>query len=209
MEYEIEGIMQVPVNAAIGLTFAAALRAFLRQAPDVIMVGEIRDLETAQMAIQASLTGHLVFSTLHTNDAVGTLTRLMDMGVAPFLIASTLEAVLAQRLVRRICRHCRMPYESSAAILSQAGLDRVTPGTRRFYHGRGCDHCNQTGYQGRLGLFEWLRVTEPIRELVLQQAPAPLIRRQAVGQGMRTLREDGLRGVLDGETTLEEIVKHT
>jgi type IV pilus assembly protein PilB len=208
VEYEIEGIMQVPVNAAIGLTFATALRAFLRQDPDVIMVGEIRDLETAQVAIQASLTGHLVFSTLHTNDAVGTVIRLLDMGVEPFLIASTLEAVLAQRLVRRICRHCRVPFAPAPAMLEQAGIEAALA-SRPFYRGGGCDHCNRTGYHGRMGLFEWLPMTDPLRELVMQKAPAQVLRQQAAVQGMRTLREDGLRGALAGETTLDEVIRFT
>lgn len=209
VEYEIDGIMQVPVNPHIGLTFAAALRSFLRQDPDVIMVGEIRDLETAQVAIQASLTGHLVLSTLHTNDAAGAITRLIDMGVEPFLIASTLEAVLAQRLVRRICPHCRTAYQPGDDRLRQAGVDPRAVGDRPFYHGSGCDHCHQTGYHGRLGIFEWLRLTEPIRELVLTRAPTLHLRQKALAQGMRTLRDDGLRAVLDGETTIEEVLKYT
>ncbi|MBP9913297.1 MAG: type II secretion system ATPase GspE [Opitutaceae bacterium] len=209
VEYEIEGIMQVPVNAPIGLTFAAALRSFLRQDPDVVMIGEIRDLETAQVAIQASLTGHLVLSTLHTNDAAGTVTRLIDMGIEPFLLAATLEAVLAQRLVRRICPQCRTAYEPAALLLAQAGLNRPKPTGGTFYHGRGCTHCNQTGYHGRMGIFEWLRLSDPIRELVMQKAPTLKIRQQAVAGGMRTLRDDGLRAVLAGETTLEEVVKYT
>lgn len=209
VEYEIDGIMQVPVNPQIGLTFATALRAFLRQDPDVIMVGEIRDLETAQVAIQASLTGHLVLSTLHTNDAPGAVTRLIDMGVEPFLIASTLEAVLAQRLVRRICVNCREAYAPDDALLQQAGVARATVGDRPFYRGRGCPRCHQTGYHGRLGIFEWLRLTEPVRELVLSRAPTLELRRQAMRQGMRTLRDDGLRAVLDGETTIDEILQYT
>lgn len=209
VEYEIDGIMQVPVNASIGLTFAAALRSFLRQDPDVIMVGEIRDLETAQVAIQASLTGHLVLSTLHTNDAPGAVTRLIDMGVEPFLIASTLEAVLAQRLVRRICPQCRTAYQPDDELLRYAGVDRRTVGDRPFYHGRGCAHCHDTGYHGRLGIFEWLRLTEKVCELILQRSPTMELRQAALTQGMRTLRDDGLRAVLDGETTIEEILKYT
>jgi len=209
VEYEIDGIIQVPVNAAIGLTFAAALRSFLRQDPDVIMVGEIRDLETAQVSIQASLTGHLVLSTLHTNDAPGAITRLIDMGVEPFLIASTLEAVLAQRLVRRVCPQCRKAYQPSDELLLHSGIERRLVGDRPFYRGEGCVGCHQTGYQGRRGLFEWLRMTEPIKELVLTRAPTMQLKQMAIKQGMRTLRDDGLRAVLDGETTLEEIVKYT
>lgn len=209
VEYEIDGIMQVPVKPQIGLTFAAALRSFLRQDPDVIMVGEIRDLETAQVSIQASLTGHLVLSTLHTNDAPGAVTRLIDMGVEPFLIASTLEAVLAQRLVRRICPQCRTAYHPTDELLQRAGIERRSVGNRSFYHGTGCDHCHQTGYHGRRGIFEWLRMTETIRELVLDRAPTLELRRAAITLGMRTLREDGMRAVLDGETTVEEILKYT
>ncbi len=208
VEYEIEGIMQLPVNPGIGLSFATALRAFLRQDPDVIMVGEIRDLETAQVAVQASLTGHLVFSTLHTNDAAGTVTRLMDMGVEPFLIAATLEAVLAQRLVRRICPACRTAYTPSAGLLAQCGLNHAAVQARPFYRGTGCGRCDHTGYQGRRGIFEWLRMSDSIRALVMQQAATLDIRRQAVAEGMRTLREDGLRAVLAGETTVEEIGRY-
>ncbi len=207
VEYEIEGIMQLPVNPAIGLTFAAALRSFLRQDPDVIMVGEIRDLETARVAIQASLTGHLVFSTLHTNDAAGTVTRLIDMGVEPFLIASTLEAVLAQRLLRRICPHCRAPARPAPAVLAQAGLGPET--ATEFFRGAGCRQCNGTGYLGRRGLFEWLRLTEPLRELVLQGAPTARLRQAAAARGMRTLRDEGIRAARAGETTLEEVLKFT
>ncbi|HTJ77606.1 MAG TPA: type II secretion system ATPase GspE [Rariglobus sp.] len=209
VEYEIEGIMQVPVNHAVGLTFAAALRSFLRQDPDVIMVGEIRDLETAQIAIQASLTGHLVLSTLHTNDAPGAVTRLVDMGVEPFLIASSLEAVLAQRLVRRICKNCRTPYEPPAALLQQLGIDPVDIGNREFFYGRGCEHCSDSGYRGRMGVYEWLRLSEAIRDLVVERASTMVIKQKALEQGMRTLRDDGLRAIFDGATSIEEVIKYT
>jgi len=209
VEYEIEGIMQVPINAPIGLNFASALRAFLRQDPDVIMVGEIRDLETAQVAIQASLTGHLVLTTLHTNDAAGAVTRLIDMGVEPFLISSTVSAVLAQRLVRRICPQCKTAYQPSADLLAREGIDARRVGGRPFYRGAGCTHCHNTGYRGRLGIFEWLPMTEPIREQVMQRAPTLELRKTAVAQGMRTLREDGLQAVLDGHTTLDELLRYT
>ncbi len=209
VEYEIEGIMQVPVNHAVGLTFAAALRSFLRQDPDVIMVGEIRDLETAQIAIQASLTGHLVLSTLHTNDASGAITRLVDMGVEPFLIASSLEAVLAQRLVRRICKNCRTAYEPPASLLQQLGIDVVDIGNREFFYGRGCDQCNNTGYKGRMGVYEWLRLSEAVRDLVVERSSTMVIKQKALEQGMRTLRDDGLRAIFDGATSIEEIVKYT
>jgi type IV pilus assembly protein PilB len=209
VEYEIEGVMQVPVNPPIGFTFASALRAFLRQDPDVIMVGEIRDLETAQISIQASLTGHLVVSTLHTNDAAGAVTRLVDMGVEPFLIASTLEAVLAQRLVRRICPQCRAACAPPAALLDRLGLARADCAGRTFYSGRGCAQCGGTGYRGRMGIYEWLRMTDAVREQVVVRASTLELRRQAEAQGMRTLRDDGLRAVFDGATTLEEIAHCT
>ncbi len=209
VEYEIEGIMQVPVNHSVGLTFAAALRSFLRQDPDVIMVGEIRDLETAQIAIQASLTGHLVLSTLHTNDAAGAVTRLVDMGVEPFLIASSLEAVLAQRLVRRICSNCRTAYEPPAALLQQLGIDPIDIGGREFFYGKGCENCSDTGYRGRMGIYEWLRMSEAIRDLVVKRSSTLVIKQKALEQGMRTLRDDGLRAIFDGATSIEEVVKYT
>ena len=209
VEYEIEGIMQVPVNHTVGLTFAAALRSFLRQDPDIIMVGEIRDLETAQISIQASLTGHLVLSTLHTNDAPGAVTRLVDMGVEPFLISSSLEAVLAQRLVRRVCSGCRTAYEPPGALLQQLGIDPVDIGNREFFYGKGCPVCNNSGYKGRMGIYEWLRMSEAIRDLVVQRAPTLVIKQKALEQGMRTLRDDGLRAIFDGATSIEEVVKYT
>jgi type IV pilus assembly protein PilB len=209
VEYEIEGIQQVPINEAIGLTFGRALRAFLRQDPDRIMVGETRDLETAQIAIQASLTGHLVFTTLHTNDAPGAVARLIDMGVEPFLIASSLEGVLAQRLVRKICPGCKTPYEPSESVLRQIGLSVHDVGDKNFYYGTGCDQCNQTGYKGRKGIYELLDVTEPIRDLITQRAPSVVIRQKAIELGMSTLRADGLRSIFEGETTIEEVLKYT
>ncbi len=209
VEYEIEGIQQVPINEAIGLTFARALRAFLRQDPDRIMVGETRDLETAQIAIQASLTGHLVFTTLHTNDAPGAVARLIDMGVEPFLIASSLEGVLGQRLVRKICTNCKTPYEPSESILRQIGLSIHDIGDKNFYYGTGCEDCNQTGYRGRKGIYELLDISEPIRELITQRAPSVVIRQKAIELGMTTLRADGLRSIFEGETTIEEVLKYT
>ena len=209
VEYEIEGISQVPIHEAIGLTFGRALRAFLRQDPDRIMVGETRDLETAQIAIQASLTGHLVFTTLHTNDAPGAVARLIDMGVEPFLIASSLEGVLAQRLVRKICLNCRTPYEPTESVLRQIGLSVHDIGDKNFYYGVGCEQCNQTGYKGRKGIYELLDITEPIRELITQRAPSVVIRQKAIELGMSTLRADGLRSIFEGETTIEEVLKYT
>ena len=209
VEYDIEGIMQVAINEAVGMTFGKALRAFLRQDPDVIMVGEMRDLETSQIAIQASLTGHLVLSTLHTNDAPGAVTRLVDMGVEPFLISSTLQAVLAQRLVRTVCRKCRTPFEPTESQLTLLNLSPHDIGDKVFYYGRGCNMCNDTGYKGRKGIYELLVCTDPIRHLINERAPSVVLRQKAVEMGMVTLREDGLRGIFDGDTTIEEVVKYT
>ena len=209
VEYDIEGIMQVHINEGVGMTFGKALRSFLRQDPDVIMVGEMRDLETAQIAIQASLTGHLVLSTLHTNDAPGAVTRLVDMGVEPFLISSTLMAVLAQRLVRTVCKKCRTPFEPTENQLSLLNLSPHDIGDKVFYYGRGCSTCNDTGYKGRKGIFELLVVSEPVRALINERAPTVVVRQKAVELGMVTLREDGLRGIFDGDTTIEEVLKYT
>lgn len=209
VEFDIEGIQQVAINESVGMTFMKALRAFLRQDPDIIMLGEMRDLETSQIAIQASLTGHLVLSTLHTNDAPGAVTRLVDMGVEPFLISSSLMAVLAQRLVRTACKKCRTPFEPTETQLSLLNLSPHDIGDKVFYYGRGCSTCNDTGYKGRKGIFELLVITEPIRELINERAPTVVIRQKAVEQGMVTLREDGLRGIFDGETTIEEVLKYT
>jgi type IV pilus assembly protein PilB len=209
VEYDLEGIVQVPVNEAIGLTFARVLRAFLRQDPDRIMVGETRDLETAQIAIQASLTGHLVFTTLHTNDAPGAVTRLIDMGVEPFLISSTLEAVLGQRLLRSICRHCRTTYEPGNTLLTELGISRQDIGEKQFFYGKGCNACNNTGYKGRKGIYELLRITDPIRELIDERAPTVTLKQKAVELGMITLRQDGLRSIFAGDTTVEEVLRYT
>ncbi|MDD5201401.1 MAG: GspE/PulE family protein [Terrimicrobiaceae bacterium] len=209
VEYEIEGIIQVPIHEGIGLNFARVLRAFLRQDPDRILVGETRDMETAQIAIQASLTGHLVFTTLHTNDSTGAVTRLVDMGVEPFLISASLECVLAQRLIRKICTRCREAYEPSEAVLQQLGLTPYDIGDKNFYYGKGCDACNQTGYRGRKGIYELLKISDPIRELINQRAPGVVLRQKAIELGMTTLREDGLRSIYGGETTIEEVLKYT
>ncbi len=208
VEYDLEGIVQVPVNEAIGMTFARALRAFLRQDPDRIMVGETRDLETAQISIQASLTGHLVFTTLHTNDAPGAITRLIDMGVEPFLISSTLEAVLGQRLLRSICPQCRTTYQPSETLLTQLGLSRHDVGQRNFCYGKGCDACNQTGYKGRKGIYELMKITDPLRELINERAPTVTLKEKAIELGMVTLRQDGLRSIFAGDTTIEEVLKY-
>ncbi len=209
VEYEIEGVMQVPVNFAAGLTFARALRAFLRQDPDIVMVGEIRDFETAQIAIQAALTGHLVLTTLHTNDATGAITRLIDMGIEPFLLASTVEAVLAQRLVRRICVACKIEFDPSAELREQLVLDRNATQGRSFYRGTGCVECQRTGYKGRLGLFEYLQVSESLREKITQGSSLMDLRAQATADGMASLREAGMRAVFSGDTTIDEIIRYT
>ena len=209
VEYELEGIMQVPVNHQVGLDFARALRAFLRQDPDKIMVGEIRDIETARIAVQASLTGHVVLSTLHTNDAPGAITRLIDMGLEPFLLSASLEFVLAQRLVRKICSGCKQDYEPAKDLIENLGLNQNDIGERQFFYGAGCEECNQSGYRGRTGLFEMIKVTDSFREMINSGAATLVLRQKAIEQGMRTLREDGVRSIFDGESTVEEVLKYT
>ena len=209
VEYDLEGIVQVPVNEAVGLTFARVLRGGLRMDPDIIMVGEMRDLETAQISIQASLTGHLVFTTLHTTDAPGAVTRLVDMGVEPFLISSTLEAVLGQRLLRTICLNCRASCEPNRNVLDQVEVSRRDLGERKFYYGKGCDVCNHTGYKGRKGIYELMKITDPLRELINERAPTVALKQKAIELGMVTLRQDGLRSVFNGDTTFEEVLKYT
>jgi type IV pilus assembly protein PilB len=185
------------------------LRAFLRQDPDILMIGEIRDLNTAQIAIRASLTGHLVFSTLHTNDAAGAITRLIDMEVEPFLISSTLEAVLGQRLVRKVCENCKKTFKPDKTTLDRLGISERDIGDRPFYQGAGCAQCNNTGYRGRKGIYEYLSITDPIRDLINQRQPTLIIRTRAIELGMRTLRQDGIRNILDGYTTVDEVMKYT
>ncbi len=209
VEYDIEGIMQLPINDAVGMTFHRALRAFLRQDPDRILVGEIRDFETAQIAIEASLTGHFVFSTLHTNDSASTITRLVDMGVEPFLICSSLVAVLSQRLIRRVCSNCRTSYVPTDEELEKMHIDRSEVGDRRFVYGKGCSICNGTGYKGRKALCELLVVTPQIRELISDNAPMTVIREKARELGMRTLREDGILTILNGESSVDEVLRYT
>ncbi len=209
VEYEVEGIMQVPINHQVGLTFAAALRSFLRQDPDTIMVGEIRDLETAQIAVQASMTGHVVLSTLHTNDAPGAVTRLIDMGLEPFLISASLEGILAQRLLRRICKSCRTAYEPDKDVINMLDVDTLEISNRKFYFGKGCAECNRAGYRGRQGLFELMSINDNIRTLITQKAPTLVLKQKAIESGMRPLREDGLRCIFDGLTTIEEVLKYT
>ena len=209
VEYEIEGIMQVQINHQVGLTFASALRSFLRQDPDTIMVGEIRDQETGGIAVQAALTGHVVLSTLHTNDAPGAVTRLVDMGLEPFLIAASLEGVLGQRLLRRICRSCKTAYEPDQAVINMLQVDPLEIAEKQFYYGKGCSECNRTGYKGRQGLFELMMITDAVRELITKKAPTLILKQKAIENGMRTLRDDGLRCIFDGLTTIEEVLKYT
>lgn len=209
VEYEIEGIIQCPINDAVGMTFQRALRAFLRQDPDRILVGEIRDFETAQIAIEASLTGHFVFSTLHTNDAASSITRLVDMGVEPFLICSSLVGVLAQRLIRRVCKNCQTFYVPTDEELESLGVTREQIGDKKFSIGRGCQICNHSGYKGRKALTEILIINEELREMINDGAPAVAIRDRAREHGMRTLREDGIAAILNGETNVEEVLRYT
>ena len=209
VEFDIEGIMQVPINESVGMTFMEALKSFLRQDPDVIMLGEMRDLETAQIAVQASLTGHLVLSTLHTNDAPGAVTRLVDMGVEPFLISSSLTAALAQRLVRSVCKGCKAEFEPTDQQLENMGIQPSEVAGKQFYYGKGCPACNRTGYKGRTGIYELLRVAEPIRELINDRAPTTVIKNKAIEMGMIPLRQDGLRNIFLGNTSVEEVLKYT
>jgi len=209
VEYDLEGIIQLPINDSIGMTFGRALRAFLRQDPDIIMIGEIRDLDTAQMAIQAALTGHFVFTTLHTNDAPGAITRLVDMGVEPFLINSSLVGVFAQRLIRKVCPNCKTEFVPTDDDLKMLGIDREAVGDRKFYYGKGCQTCNNSGYKGRKAICEYMPINNTIRKLVMEKAPTIVLKQKARELGMRTLREDGIRSILDEETTIEEVLKYT
>jgi general secretion pathway protein E/type IV pilus assembly protein PilB len=207
VEYQLAGINQVPVNVDVGMTFPAALRAMLRQAPNIIMVGEIRDLETAAIAINASLTGHLVFSTLHTNDAIGGINRLFDMGVQPFLVSSAVRAFLAQRLVRVLCPHCKQPAEHTLPFLEQIGFP--VEQADKIFQARGCEHCRQTGYQGRAALFEICRVTPAMQEMISEGKPGEVLRAKAMEEGMIPLRQSGWNRVIAGTTTIEEVVRVT
>jgi type IV pilus assembly protein PilB len=209
VEYDIDGIIQVPINHDIGVTFAACLRAILRQDPDIILVGEIRDLETAQIAVQAALTGHMVFSTLHTNDAPSTITRLRDMGVETFLICATVEAILAQRLVRKICEDCRSQFEPSPEILMELNLRSQDVQGRTFYYGKGCDRCNNTGHRGRTGIHELIIMNDELRDMISAGASTDQLRAACRKQGMTTLRESGLRAIYNGTTTIDEVVRET
>jgi type IV pilus assembly protein PilB len=209
VEYDIEGIVQIPIDASIGNTFAYCLRSILRQDPDKILVGEIRDLETAEIAVQASLTGHMVFSTLHTNDAPGTVTRLRDMGVPPFLITATLESVLAQRLVRKICKECREETVPSTETLADLELTPDQVAGQKFYRGQGCPMCNNTGFKGRIGLFEFMPMNDTLRELVNRNCATGELRNAALQTGMLPLRDAGLQKIHNGITTVEEVVRET
>lgn len=209
IEYDVPGLIQVGVKPKIGLDFAACLRSILRQDPDIIMVGETRDPETAEIAIQAALTGHLVFTTLHTNDAAGAITRLLDMGVEPFLITSALEAAVAQRLVRTICANCRVVFEPPASILNQLELTSRDIQGKQFSRGKGCEACRFTGYRGRTAIVEMLMMSDELRELTLRRAPVVEIRKAAQRAGMKTLREDGLEKIFAGMTTVEEVIRET
>ncbi|HUU98836.1 MAG TPA: ATPase, T2SS/T4P/T4SS family [Phycisphaerae bacterium] len=209
VEYDIDGMIQVQVKSDIGLTFARCLRHFLRQDPDIILVGEIRDLETAQIAVQSSLTGHLVFSTLHTNDAPTSIARLLDLGLEPFLITATLEAIIAQRLVRKICENCKEEYVPTEAQLMELALTPEDVAGRTFYYGRGCDYCNNTGYKGRTAIFEAMVLDDELRDLIMKHASAGVLREEARKRGMRTLRETGLLTLYDGVTTIDEVVRET
>jgi type IV pilus assembly protein PilB len=209
VEYDLDGIVQCQVNEDIGVTYANLLRSILRQDPDTILVGEVRDLETAQIAVEAALTGHLVFSTLHTNDAPSAITRLLDLGVEPFLICASMEAIIAQRLVRRICTKCKEEIAPTEEMLMELGLTPRDVRGKKFCWGKGCSNCNNTGYRGRMAIFEMMLVTDRIKELVMKQASTEQIRHVAREQGMRTLRESGLLAIFDGHTTIEEVVRET
>jgi type IV pilus assembly protein PilB len=209
VEYDIDGLIQVQMNPEIGLTFARCLRSILRQDPDIVMVGEIRDLETGQISIQASLTGHLVFTTLHTNDAPSTIARLLDLGIEPFLVTATLEGIVAQRLVRKICLNCRKQFEPSEDTLLELGLRPGDVSGRKFYYGKGCEQCNNTGYRGRAGLFEVMIFNDELRDLVMKRSSTNVLRDAARRNGMRLLRENGIQLVYDGVTTIEEVARET
>jgi general secretion pathway protein E/type IV pilus assembly protein PilB len=209
VEYQLSGINQVHVRSDIGLTFASALRSILRQAPNIIMIGEIRDIETAEIAVNASLTGHLVFSTLHSNDAPSAITSLIDIGVKPFLVASSTRAIMDKRLVRKICPKCKEEYKPSEAEYRLLGPAAAQLREAQLFHGRGCNECNLTGYRGRLGIFEIFVINDEVRHMIYDQTSAAELRQRARELGMRTLREDGLRKVISGTTTMEEVLRVT
>ncbi len=209
VEYDIDGLVQVQMNAGVGLTFASALRSFLRQDPDILLVGEVRDIETAQIAVQASLTGHLVFSTLHTNDAPSSIARLLDLGLEPFLVTATIEGIVAQRLVRKICPKCKQSYQPTEEQLMELQLTPNDMTDRHVYRGRGCDYCNRSGYRGRTAIFEIMILDDEMRELIMSSASTQVLRAHARKHGSRSLRESGLLAIFDGITTIDEVVRET
>ena len=209
VEYDIDGLIQVDMKPDIGLTFASCLRSILRQDPDIILVGEIRDLETAEITAQASLTGHLVLTTVHANDAPSVVARLLDLGMEPFLITATVEGVIAQRLVRKICPNCKTPFEPTEEVLMELGLTADDVKGKVFYYGKGCDICNGTGYRWRMGIFEIMTFDDTVRELVMQHASTSVLRGAARKTGMKLLRESGLEAVFSGITTIDEVVRET
>ncbi len=209
IEYDIDGLIQVQIKTDIGLTFARCLRSILRQDPDIILVGEIRDLETAEIAAQASLTGHVVFTTLHTNDAPSSIARLLDLGVEPFLLTATLEGIIGQRLVRKICENCKTPFQPSESQLSELQLTPEDVKGKKFYYGRGCNKCNNTGYKGRTGIFEVMTFNDEMRDLIMNQASTGVLRAAGQKAGMKLLRDNGLAAIYDGITTIDEVVKET
>ncbi|MBN2376724.1 MAG: Flp pilus assembly complex ATPase component TadA [Sedimentisphaerales bacterium] len=209
VEYDIDGVIQCQIRADIGLTFAKCLRSILRQDPDIVLVGEIRDIETAEISVQASLTGHLVFSTLHTNDAPSAIARLLDLGLEPFLVTATLEGIVGQRLVRKICENCKTPFQPTEEMLMELDLTPDKTAGREFYYGKGCDYCNNTGYKGRMGMYEIMQLDDVMREDIMKHASTNVLRDHATRKGMRTLRESGVLGIFDGLTTIEEVVKET
>jgi type IV pilus assembly protein PilB len=209
VEYDIEGIMQVAINESVGMTFMKALRSFLRQDPDIIMIGEMRDIETAQIAIQSSLTGHLVLSTLHTNDAPSATTRMLDLGLESFLIAATLEAIVAQRLVRKICNNCKDYFEPEPEQAMELGLRPEAIVGKKFAYGKGCSRCNSTGYKGRMALYEMFRINDEIKQMIMDGAQVSALREAGRRHGMRTLRESGLLAIYDCGTSIEEVMRET
>ena len=209
VEYDIDGLIQCQVNTEQGLTFPRLLRSFLRQDPDIILVGEIRDVETAQIAVQASLTGHLVFSTLHTNDAPSSILRLLDLGLEAFLLTATIEAIIAQRLVRRICLKCKEEYVPTDEQLMELQLRRSDVKDRTLFRGRGCDECNHSGYRGRMAIFEIMKLDDQLREMIMEETSTNILRAEATKRGMRTLRENGLMAIYEGQTTIDEVVRET
>jgi type IV pilus assembly protein PilB len=209
VEYDIDGMIQVQINEEIGLTFARCLRSFLRQDPDIILIGEIRDLDTARMSVQSSLTGHMVFSTLHTNDAPSTVARVLDLGLEPFLLTATVEAIVAQRLVRTVCPQCKHEFTPSEEMLAELGLRPEDVHGRTLYRGAGCDYCRGTGYSGRTAIYEIMQMNDEIRQLVMDRASTGRIREAARRSGMRTLRQTGMLSIYDGLTTIEEITAQT